>query len=138
MYGKSPEGEAGEARHFSYQDSSAARNEVWYEDSDSIIDGLGELSTDVLPESVGLVFVGLGRRRQLFADLAEARQRRRVSVPPRPSPAQIPMPKSSSISREQIHFGDNSWPRACNGQNNVHLKLIERQLVCRSTLAVTS
>jgi len=72
-YGKSPEGEAGEARHFSYQDGSGNAHEVWYEDSDSIIDGLGELSTDVLPESVGLVFVGLGGEDgELFADLAEA------------------------------------------------------------------
>ncbi|HNN93757.1 MAG TPA: PhoH family protein [Pseudomonadota bacterium] len=38
------------------------------------------------------------------------------------------MPKSSSISREQIHFGDNSLAQSLYGQNNVHLKLIERQL----------
>ena len=38
------------------------------------------------------------------------------------------MTKSSSISREQIHFGDNSLAQSLYGQNNVHLKLIERQL----------
>jgi len=38
------------------------------------------------------------------------------------------MPKSSSICREQVHFGDNALAQSLYGQNNVHLKLIERQL----------
>ena len=38
------------------------------------------------------------------------------------------MAKSSSICREQITLGDNALAQTLYGQNNVHLKLIERQL----------
>ncbi len=38
------------------------------------------------------------------------------------------MPKSSAICREQVTLGDNALAQSLYGQNNVHLKLIERQL----------
>ena len=38
------------------------------------------------------------------------------------------MAKSSSICRESITLGDNALAQTLYGQNNVHLKLIERQL----------
>lgn len=38
------------------------------------------------------------------------------------------MPKSTNLCREQVTLGDNSLAQSLYGQNNVHLKLIERQL----------
>lgn len=72
-YGKTPEGGAGQARHFAYTDSSNNPHEVWYEDSDSILEGLATLTADVLPAGVGLVLVGLGGEDpQLFTDIVDA------------------------------------------------------------------
>lgn len=73
QYGRTAEGEAGKARHFTYSDGTGQPHEVWYEDSDSILAGLEALSTEVLPEKVGLVFVGLGGEdSQLWPDLLDA------------------------------------------------------------------
>lgn len=72
-YSRTPEGESGEARHFAYTDGTNNAHEVWYEDSDSILQGLAALPTDTLPQAVGVVFVGLGGEdAQLWPDLLDA------------------------------------------------------------------